>query len=178
MSTQAPRPQPALTAKGMRFALCATRWNLEIVEQLLLGARAALEDRGAEEIRVLRCAGVFELGPLAARVARAGEVDGIVALGCLIRGATDHYALLAAEVTRALGSLAMEAATSPRGLAISFGVLTCEDMVQAMERADPRRMDKGGEAALACLEQIDALRGANGGHDKDIVSPPLSRGGR
>jgi len=181
MSTRAPRPQAALSAKGMRFALCATRWNLEIVEQLLAGARAALEERGAAEIRVLRCAGVFELGPLAARVARAGEVDGIVALGCLIRGATDHYALLAAEVTRALGSLAMEAATSPRALAIAFGVLTCEDMVQALERADPRRMDKGGEAALACLEQIHALHSAaDGGHDKNIVSPPISgrRGGR
>jgi len=170
MSTQAPRPQAALSAKGMRFALCATRWNLEIVEHLLLGARAALEERGAEEIRVLRCAGVFELGPLAARVARAGEVDGIVALGCLIRGATDHYSVLAAEVSRALGMLAMEAATSPRGLAISFGVLTCENMEQAQERADPRRMDKGGEAALACLEQVHALRGAE--------SPgPSGRGG-
>ncbi len=69
----------------------------------------------------------------------------------------------------------MEAATSPRGLAISFGVLTCEDMVQAMERADPRRMDKGGEAALACLEQIHALRSAaDWGHDKNMVSPPVS----
>ena len=144
MSTQAPRPQAALSAKGMRFALCATRWNLEIVEHLLLGARAALEARGAEEIRVLRCAGVFELGPLAARVARAGEVDGIVALGCLIRGATDHYSVLAAEVSRALGMLAMEAATSPRGLAISFGVLTCENMEQAQERADPGPSGRGG----------------------------------
>ena len=95
MSTHAPRPPAALSAKGMRFALCATRWNPEVVEQLLAGARAALEERGAEEIRVLRCAGVFELAPLAARVARAGEVDGIVALGCLVRGGTDHYALLA-----------------------------------------------------------------------------------
>jgi 6,7-dimethyl-8-ribityllumazine synthase len=144
----------------MRFALCATRWNPEVVEQLLAGARAALEERGAEEIRVLRCSGVFELAPLAARVARAGEVDGIVALGCLVRGATDHYALLASEATRALGALAMEAATSPRALAIAFGVLTCETMVQAVERADPRGMDKGGEAALACVEQVHALRGA------------------
>ena len=160
MSTQAPRPTAALSAKKLRFALCATRWNPEIVEQLLTGARAALEQRGAEEVRVLRCAGVFELGPLAARVARAGEVDGIVALGCLIRGATDHYTVLAAEVTRALGALAMEAGTSPRALAVAFGVLTCETEEQARERADPRRMDKGGEAALACLEQIHSLREA------------------
>ena len=160
MSTQAPTPRATLSAKGLRFALVATRWNPEIVEQLLSGARAALEARGAAQIDVLRCAGVFELGPLAARVARAGEVDGIVALGCLIRGATDHYAVLAAEVTRALGTLAMEAATSPRALAVAFGVLTCENDEQARERADPRRMDKGGEAALACLEQIHSLRQA------------------
>jgi len=172
MSTHAPRPEAALSAKGMRFALCATRWNPEVVEQLLAGARAALEERGPEEIRVLRCAGVFELGPLAARVARAGEVDGIVALGCLVRGATDHYTVLASEVTRALGTLAMEAATSPRALAVAFGVLTCESMVQALERADPRGMDKGGEAALACLEQVHALRGA------ESPLPAGRRGGR
>ena len=160
-----------MSAKGMRFALCATRWNQEIVEKLLAGARKSLEERGAEEIRVLRCAGVFELGPLAARVARAGEVDGIVALGCLIRGETDHYTVLAAEVTRALGTLAMEAATSPRALAVAFGVLTCETAVQALERADPGRLDKGGEAALACLEQIHALRGA------DRPLPAARRGG-
>jgi 6,7-dimethyl-8-ribityllumazine synthase len=160
MSTQAPTPPPALSAKRLRFALCATRWNLEIVDQLLAGARAALEQRGAQEVRVHRCAGVFELGPLAARVARAGEVDGIVALGCLVRGATDHYTVLASEVTRALGALALEAATGPRALAVSFGVLTCETVEQAQERADPRRMDKGGEAALACLEQVQALRAA------------------
>jgi 6,7-dimethyl-8-ribityllumazine synthase len=169
MSTQAPRPPDDLSAKGLRFALCATRWNAEVVEQLLAGARAALEARGADEIRVLRCAGVFELGPLAARVARAGEVDGIVALGCLIRGETDHYAVLSREVTRALGSLALEAATAPRALAVSFGVLTCETATQALERANPQRMDKGGEAALACLEQIHALRSAES---------PLPPGGR
>jgi 6,7-dimethyl-8-ribityllumazine synthase len=171
MSTHAPRPEAPHSAEGMRFALCATRWNVEIVEQLLAGARRALEERGAEEIRVLRCAGVFELGPLAARVARAGEVDGIVALGCLIRGDTDHYSVLASEVTRALGVLAMEAATSPRALAVAFGVLTCETAVQALERADPARLDKGREAALACLEQVHALRKA------EPSDPAARRGG-
>ena len=158
MSTHVPTPDPELTADGLRFALCATRWNREIVEQLLAGARSALEKRGARQVEVYRCAGAFELAPLAARVARAGEVDGIVALACLIRGGTDHYALLASEATRALGTLAMEAATSPRALAVSFGVLACDTLEQAQERADPRRLDKGGEAALACLEQVHALR--------------------
>src|SRR5207302_9625154 len=142
MSTHSPTPEPTLSAKGLRFALCAARWNGEFVEQLLAGARTALQERGAEEVRVHRCSGAFELGPLAARVARAGEVDGIVALGCLIRGDTDHYSVLASEVTRALGALAMEAATSPRALAVAFGVLTCETAMQALERADPTRLDK------------------------------------
>ncbi len=158
MATHAPAHGPTLSAKGMRFALCVSRWNGEVTEQLLEGAQAALRARGADEVRVHRCAGAFELGPLAARVARAGGVDGIVALACLVRGGTDHYALLASEATRALGALATEAATSPRPMAVAFGVLTCETLEQAQERADPRRLDKGGEAALACLEQVHALR--------------------
>ena len=153
-------PQPDVLATGMRFAIVATRWNAGIVEQLLQGAQKALAGRKAENVRVYRCAGAFELGPLAARVARKGGVDGIVALGCLIRGGTDHYRVLCDEVTRSLGALAMEGATSPRPLAVSFGVLTCESEQQAQERADPRGEDKGGEAALACIEQIHALRAA------------------
>src|SRR5205823_7407559 len=85
--------------------------------------------------------GVFELGPLAARVARKGGIDGIVAVGCLIRGGTDHYRVLCDEVTRALGALAMEGGTNPRALAVAFGVLTCETLQQAQERADPRGAD-------------------------------------
>ena len=162
MSISAPTFDAALKADGIRFAVCATRWNLEIVEQLLAGARAALEKRGAREVQVYRCPGAFELAPLAARVARAGQVDGIVALACLIRGGTDHYMLLASETTRALGMLAMEGATSPRALAVSFGVLACDTLEQAHERADPRRLDKGGEAALSCLAQVHALRAVPG----------------
>src|SRR6266851_4901400 len=93
-------------ARGMRFALVATRWNTEIVESMLQGAQKALAERGAENVRVYRCSGAFELGPLAARVARKGGIDGIVALACLVRGGTDHYALLSQEATRALGALA------------------------------------------------------------------------
>jgi len=161
VSRAAPQADDQDSAAGLRFAICATRWNPEIVEQLLAGALGALRAKGAAIDPVRRCAGVFELGPLCARVARKGGIDGIVALGCLIRGDTDHYALLAAEVTRSLGMLAMEGATSPRPLAVAFGVLACDTPEQARERADPGRLDKGGEAALACLEQVHALRTAN-----------------
>src|SRR6267154_2496048 len=95
---------------------------------------------------------------VAARFARKGGIDGIVALGCLIRGGTEHYRVLCDEVGRALGALAMEGGTNPRPLAVAFGVLTCETLQQAQERADPRGADKGGEAALACIEQIHGLR--------------------
>ena len=142
-----------LDANGLRFAIVASRWNEKIVEQLIAGAQKVLQERGAANVRVYRCAGAFELAPLAARVARKGGVDGILALSCLIRGGTDHFRLLADEATRALGMLALEGATNPRPLAVSFGVLACENLGQAQERAD----DKGGEAALACIEQARAL---------------------
>src|SRR5947209_18786305 len=117
--------ETALDAQRMRFAVVATRWNEAVVDQLLEGAQEALAGRRAESVEVYRCAGVFELAPRAARVARKGGIDGIVALGCLIRGGTDHYRLLCDEVVRSLGALALECATSPRPLAVSFGVLTC-----------------------------------------------------
>src|SRR2546430_1590362 len=142
--SQGSPPEVELDAKGMRFAICASRWNGEMVDQLVVGAERALSERGAENVRVYRCAGAFELGPLAARVARKGGIDGIVALGCLIRGETDHYTLLAEEVTRSLGLLALEGATNPRPLAVVFGVLACDTHEQAQERADPGGSDKGG----------------------------------
>jgi 6,7-dimethyl-8-ribityllumazine synthase len=162
MSTGMP-PDRELSAQGMRLAIVATRWNAEIMEQLLQGAQGALAARNAGSVEVYRCPGVFELAPLAARVARKGGIDGIVALGCLIRGGTDHYRVLCDDVTRALGALAMEGGTNPRPLAVAFGVLTCETLQQAQERADTRGGDKGGEAALACIEQVHALRGVGDG---------------
>src|SRR5438132_14213433 len=159
MSSGTP-PERELSAQGMRIAVVATRWNAGLVEQLLEGAQKALSHRRAAGVDVYRCAGVFELAPLAARIARKGGIDGIVALGCLIRGGTDHYRVLCDEVTRSLGALALEGGTNPRPLAIAFGVLTCETPQQAQERADPRGKDKGGEAALACVEQVHALRAA------------------
>jgi 6,7-dimethyl-8-ribityllumazine synthase len=146
-----------LDASGLRFAIVATRWNEKIVEQLIAGAQGVLQERGAANVRVYRCSGAFELVPMAARVARKGGIDGIIALCCLIRGGTDHYRLLSDEVTRALGVLALEGATNPRPLAVSFGVLACENLSQAQERADLKGGDKGGEAALACIEQARAL---------------------
>jgi 6,7-dimethyl-8-ribityllumazine synthase len=156
MSTGTPS-EVDLDASGLRFAIVASRWNEKIVEHLIAGAQNALQQRSAGNVRLYRCSGAFELAPMVARLMRRGDVDGIIALACLIKGGTDHYRLLADEATRALGVLALEGAVNPRPLAISFGVLACDTLLKAQERADPRGSDKGGEAALACVEQARAL---------------------
>ena len=116
MSTGTPA-EVDLDASGLRFAIVAARWNEKIVEQLIAGAQAALQERQAGNVRLYRCSGAFELAPMTARLMRKGEVDGIIVLGCIIKGGTDHYRLLSDEVTRALGVLALEGAVNPQPLA-------------------------------------------------------------
>jgi 6,7-dimethyl-8-ribityllumazine synthase len=149
-----------LAAQGHRYALCVSRFNSFITERLVEGALDALVRHGADpgEVKIYRCPGTFELGPLAVRVARAGKIDGLVGLGCLIRGSTDHYQLLASEVTKALSNLALECASGPSGVAVAFGVLTCDTIEQAIERAGTKAGNKGAEAALACIEQVNTFR--------------------
>ncbi|HXN55898.1 MAG TPA: 6,7-dimethyl-8-ribityllumazine synthase [Myxococcales bacterium] len=154
----------SMVAQGHRYAICVSRFNAFITERLLEGALDALVRHGADagDVRVYRCPGTWELGPLAARVVRAGKLDGLVALGCLIRGATDHYDLIASEVTKALGQLALESAIAPGPVAVTFGVLTTESVEQAVERAGTKVGNKGAEAALACVEQVNLLRAVKG----------------
>jgi len=153
-----------LVATGHRYALCVSRFNSFITDRLLEGAIDALVRHGADQadLHVYRCAGTFELAPLAVRVARAGKVDGLIALGCLIRGSTDHYDLLAGEITKGLAHLALEIASGPTGLAVGFGVLTVESIEQAIERAGTKAGNKGGEAAVACIEQVNTFRQLKG----------------
>ncbi len=164
MGSLAPASEGNLVAQGHRVALCVSRFNGLATERLLEGATDALVRHGADpaDLSIYRCAGTFELGALAARVARAGKIDGLVALGCLIRGSTDHYHLLAGEITRAMGQIALECATSPSPIAVSFGVLTCENLEQAFERAGSKQGNKGFDAAQSCIEQINLLRAIKG----------------
>ena len=152
MSQGAPRDEKH-DGRGLRFAVVATRWNAEIVEKLVVTTAGELEACNGSVDAPYRCAGVFELAPLVARIARKGGIDGIVAIGCLIRGETDHYRLLADETTRALGQLALELGTNPRPVALTFGVLACENEEQARARSE-----KGREFAQACISQALALR--------------------
>jgi len=145
---------PALAAQGREVALVMARFNAPIVAQLREGARAAWQRHGGEAARLLefRVPGAYEL-PLACRaLALRGGVSAVVALGCVIRGDTAHFEYVAGECARGLMQVGLDT-----GVPVIFGVLTVENPAQAAERADPARLDKGGEALEAALEMAQLL---------------------
>jgi len=154
-STELGRP-PTLDARSLRVAAVCARFNDAFVSQLLDGARAAWARHGGspESLILHRVPGAFELPLACQHIALAGRVHAVVALGCVIRGDTPHFDYVAGECARGL----MDAGLST-GLPIVFGVLTVDNLAQAEERADPARMNKGGEALEAALEMIQLLRG-------------------
>jgi 6,7-dimethyl-8-ribityllumazine synthase len=149
--------------RGARVAIVRARWNDEITRALARGAvQAALaESAKVEEFDV---AGSFELPPAVAMLARSGRFDAVVPLGCLIRGETAHFDVLANAVARSLAELAISALP----VAISFGVLTCETIEQARARSSPEH-NVGAEAMEAALELV-SLR-----HAMASSSAPASR---
>lgn len=142
-------------AHGRRLAIVAARFNADIVDAMLQGAVAAWERQGGrtEDLTVVRTPGAFEL-PLAAReLARTGRFDAVVALGCVIRGDTAHFDFVAGEAASGIARAAYDT-----GVPVAFGVLTTENVEQALERALPGKMDKGGEALESALEMVITLR--------------------
>jgi 6,7-dimethyl-8-ribityllumazine synthase len=144
-----------LSAAGMKFAIVAARWNAVITERLLEGAVDALLRSGAKraDIEVIRVPGAWEVPAAARTVANVGHVDAIVTLGCLIRGETAHYEAIYNEVARGIGQSQQET-----GIPHSFGVLTCETLEQALNRAGIKAGNKGFEAALAAIEMVSLRR--------------------
>jgi 6,7-dimethyl-8-ribityllumazine synthase len=144
-----------LSAEGMKFAIVAARWNAVITERLLEGALDALLRSGAKraDIEVIRVPGAWEVPAAARTVANAGRMDAIVTLGCLIRGETAHYEAIYNEVARGIGQSQQET-----GVPHSFGVLTCETLEQALNRAGIKAGNKGFEAALAAIEMVSLRR--------------------
>jgi 6,7-dimethyl-8-ribityllumazine synthase len=144
-----------LSAAGMRFAVVVARWNAVITERLLEGALDALMRSGAvrSEIEVIRVPGAWEIPAAARTVANGGHVDGIITLGCLLRGETAHYEAIYNEVARGIGQSQQET-----GIPHSFGVLTCETLEQALNRAGIKAGNKGFEAALAAIEMVSLRR--------------------
>ncbi len=145
-----------LHAAGRRFAIVVARFNAFITERLLLSAIDGLVRSGAEKknIDVARVPGAFEI-PLAARkLAETKKYDAIICLGCLLRGDTAHYDVIVNEVTRGIGQSAQET-----GVPHAFGVLTCETLEQAIDRAGLKMGNKGFEAALAAVEMASLKDG-------------------
>jgi 6,7-dimethyl-8-ribityllumazine synthase len=144
-----------LSAAGMKFAVVAARWNAVITERLLDGALDALLRSGARraEIEVIRVPGAWEIAAAARIAANLGRVDAVVTLGCLLRGETAHYEAIYNEVARGIGQSQQET-----GIPHSFGVLTCETLEQALNRAGIKAGNKGFEAAAAAIEMVSLRR--------------------
>ncbi len=140
--------------RDRRFAVVVSRFNELITERLLEGALGCLREHGVGpgDVDVVRVPGAFELPAAAAAILRTGRHDGLVVLGCVIRGQTPHFDFVAGEAARGIQALAMEYAA-----AVGFGVLTTDTQEQAIARAGGERGNKGWEAALTALEMADLL---------------------
>jgi 6,7-dimethyl-8-ribityllumazine synthase len=149
----------SLIATGLKVGLVVSRFNSLITDQLLAGALDTLRRHGVAEddLEVFRCPGTFELPALLKRVVGTGRHDAVVALGAVIRGGTPHFEYVAGEATKGVAQVALEA-----GCAVTMGVLTCDTLEQALERAGVKAGNKGAEAALAAIEQAQVLRLASG----------------
>ena len=141
--------------RDLRFAIVASRFNDFIVESLLKASVHCLRQHGAADadIEILRVPGAWELPLAVSRLAASRRVDGIVALGAVIRGGTPHFDYVAGECVRGIA-----AAAQTHGVPVGFGILTVDTVEQAIERAGTKAGNKGEEATLAVIEMVNLLR--------------------
>jgi 6,7-dimethyl-8-ribityllumazine synthase len=139
----------ALSAKGLKVAIVASRYNDALVSRLISGATDCLMRHGAEEgsLTVVRVPGSFEVPQVVQRLASARKHDALIALGVLIRGETPHFEIIAAEVARALSQ-----AAATTGVPVAFGIVTAENTEQALERAGGKMGNRGWDAAMSAIE--------------------------
>jgi 6,7-dimethyl-8-ribityllumazine synthase len=147
-----------LDAGFARFAVVATQWYDEILDNLIAGAIGTLREHGAENrnITLIRVPGAFELPLVLEQAAASGRFDALIALGCVIRGGTPHFEYVAGQCAEGV----REVMLSYR-LPIAFGVLTTDNLKQAQERSRPGEENKGREAALAVIRTVSVLRQLN-----------------
>lgn len=138
-----------LDARGLRFGIVMSRFNALITQRLLDGAMDCLTRHGADtnQITAVYCPGSFEIPQVALQMARSGNYDALLCLGCVIRGETPHFDYIAAEVAKGISQVALQS-----GIPIGFGVLTTETLEQALERAGAKAGNKGWDAALTAIE--------------------------
>jgi len=148
-----------LNAKGFRFAVVASRWNEFISSRLVEGALDALERLGAAEkaVAVYKVPGSFEIPLLALRIAKSKKFDAIICLGTIIRGQTPHFEYIANEVARGISQVGMET-----GVPVVFGIVTADNLDQAIDRAGVKLGNKGFEAATSAVELVNLYKDAFG----------------
>jgi 6,7-dimethyl-8-ribityllumazine synthase len=147
--------QGQLRGDGLRVAIVASRFNDFITERLLVGAKDGLLRHGVDEssITVAWAPGAFELPLVAQRLASSGEYDAVICLGAVIRGATGHYEHVAGQCAAGIERVQLDT-----GVPVIFGVLTTENVEQAIERAGTKAGNKGFESAMTAIEMADLLR--------------------
>ena len=160
-----------LNAAGKRFAIVVSRFNAFITERLLQGTLDGLRRTGArsQDIEIARVPGSFEIPSASRMLAESGNYDGIICLGCLLRGDTAHYDVIVNECARGIGQSAQET-----GVPHAFGVLTCDTLEQAIDRAGLKMGNKGFEAALTAVEMA-GLRKSVVGRGSSVVGQGTRR---
>ncbi|MEK6282142.1 MAG: 6,7-dimethyl-8-ribityllumazine synthase [Acidobacteriota bacterium] len=148
-----------LNGQGFRFAIVASRWNDFISSRLVEGALDALERLGADEkqVEVYRVPGSFEIPLLALRLAESEKFDAVICVGTIIRGQTPHFDYISSEVTRGIGEAGLQT-----GVPVVFGVITADNMDQALERAGVKLGNKGFEAATTAVELVNLYKEVSG----------------
>lgn len=143
-----------LDAKGLKFAIVASRFNEFIVGHLVSGAVDVVLRHGGDRdnLTIVRVPGAFETPLVAKKLAASGKYHGVICLGAVIRGATPHFDYVASEVTKGIAHVMLE-----MNIPVGFGVLTVDTIEQAVERAGSKAGNKGAEAALAVLETVRVL---------------------
>ena len=141
--------------RDARFAIVASRFNDFIVESLIKGSLHCLRQHGAADadIEIVRVPGAFDMPVVVGKIAASRRVDGIIALGAVIRGGTPHFEYVAGECVRGISTVAHQ-----HGVPVGFGILTVDTIEQAIERAGTKAGNKGEEATLAVIETVNLLR--------------------
>ncbi|MFB0519936.1 MAG: 6,7-dimethyl-8-ribityllumazine synthase [Desulfatiglandales bacterium] len=144
-----------ISGKGITFAIVISRFNEFISQRLLDGALDALKRHGAsdEQINIFKVPGAFEIPFMAKRLSLDSRFDCVICLGAVIRGATPHFEYISTQVSRGIASVALESR-----IPVSFGVITCDTLEQAIERAGAKSGNKGWDAAVSAMEMVNLFK--------------------
>ena len=159
-------------ATGLRVGIVVAKFNKFVTSKLLTSCLGGLTKHGVkgEDIEVVRVPGAFEIPLVARTMAKSGRFNAVICLGAIIRGDTPHFDYISAEVSRGIGQAALDA-----DVPVIFGVLTTHTVAQAIERAEPAKFNRGGEAAKSAIEMATVMRTLKGSADR-VTGDRLSSG--